>query len=117
MSNRLEIEACLLRSRVKNIQGVLSTKVEAVMFETRKEGSGLFCLTEDEKFQIAVVTLITILEGEEKERILHEFKMLKSLGAAIDGVPVDLASLSEESERMRFEPVGLIKIWNETKGS
>lgn len=62
---------------------------------------------------IAGVLMATDTTEEEKARISHTLKGMRSLAALMNGVPVDLERLADDQKSM--EPIPLVKWWNEVK--
>lgn len=65
---------------------------------------------EDGRFRAAVGAAMLLSDEETQGRIKRELTVLKTLSAAMNGVPVDFSAMSDIEE-----PIGLIKIWNEVK--
>lgn len=65
---------------------------------------------EDSRFRAAIAAVILLSSEEDKSRILAEVEQLRILGAACNGIPVDLAAIEPLDN-----PIGLMKIWKEIK--
>lgn len=64
----------------------------------------------DDQFRAALAGVMSIVDGEDRDRLNAEILQLKTLNAALGGVPVDLSSM-EKLEN----PIGLIGMWNEIR--
>ena len=115
MSNMMIIEMQLLNSRLKEFTGDLKEKLLFAMKQSRQGISGLAILSDDEKFRVAIAAVIMSSDGEEKERLEWEMKCLRALSTMFGGIPVDIASVSEEGTSRGWEPVGLLLLWKDTE--
>lgn len=68
---------------------------------------------EEQQFSGAVAAALMLSEGEDKKRMEAAIDVMKALGAAMQGVPVDMAAVMNQHEGV--EPVPLRKLWEETK--
>lgn len=60
---------------------------------------------------VGAVLLDPLTTDEEKRRLEREINVLRALGAAQSGVPVNFGALLPEED---YEPIGILKIWHET---
>lgn len=67
---------------------------------------------EDTQFRAAIGAVMVGIEGDDLERIKTELRMLKTLGAMISGVPVDLAAAAPPDD---FKAIGLQGLWDDVK--
>ncbi len=79
-----------------------------------KESTTWMLGTEDEKFRAGCGGLLLhyFKDDDVRERIEYELQTLKSLSAAISGVPVNFGAVLRED----IEPIGLLNIFKEVKG-
>lgn len=66
----------------------------------------------DIQFQAALAVILVNLDkdSEDYNKIELEISMLKALNAMLSGVPVDFGRV----DIIDFEPIGLLKMWDET---
>ena len=115
MSNMMIIEMQLLKAHLKDFKGDLKEKLLFAMKEARRGVSGLALLSDDEKFRVAIASVIMSSEGEEKERLEWEMKCLQALSAMTSGLPIDIVSVLEEGTSRGWEPVGFLSLWEGQK--
>ena len=73
---------------------------------------------EEEQFQGAVAAIYILADAEQKVAIMREIDFLKHLAAASQGIAVDFSALLPgEGDPEPPPPVGLQKMWNETRPS
>ncbi len=65
---------------------------------------------EDDQLKMAIGAVLVTATEDEKERINKELDTIRTMNAAIGGVPIDLESLD-----MNYEPIGILKLWGEIK--
>ena len=86
----------------------LTGRLKAAMRATKNH----WMLTnEDGRFRAAVGAVLLLSDEETQERIKKELTVLKTLSAAVDGVPVNFEAVLIKEE----EVIGLIGMWNEVK--
>jgi len=68
---------------------------------------------EVEQFNCAIGAVLLTATEEERKTISEERNFLKGLSAAVKGVPVDFASLTENAKPENW--YGLLKLWREVK--
>ena len=66
---------------------------------------------EDDRFRSAVAGALLLSNEDDKDRIKREMDQLRTLNAAISGVPVNFDAIKPLEN-----PVGLMKMWREVKG-
>lgn len=78
-------------------------------------GHWMYVNDEDLCFRGAIggVLLAEETTEEERRRIIFTLKQLRSLGAMMSGVPVDIGAVASNPEEI--EPVPLVKLWDEAK--
>ncbi len=67
---------------------------------------------EDAQFRAAVGAVVVTVSPEEKEIIMGELYFLKCLGAAVQGVPVNIVGIIMDRPKDAY---GLRGLWNEVK--
>lgn len=78
-------------------------------FREAYSDSGFLIFREDDKFRAGIGALILLSEGEERERIEQEIRMLRGLNAAIEGLPIDMAALVPDG----FTAIGLMQLFRD----
>lgn len=66
---------------------------------------------EDGRFRAAIGGVLLISDEETQERIKKELLILRTLSAAIEGIPVNMGALQLEPG----DAIGLMKLWKEIK--
>lgn len=63
---------------------------------------------EEARFRAAIGAVMLHSDPETKERLEQEVRTLRAVGAATEGVPVDLGAVFDD---LPSEPIGLLCLW------
>jgi hypothetical protein len=101
----LMVGIALMRSSVQ-AEGTLEERIRGA-FEVVRDR--VYLTTDDDVLmRCALGAVLEVADGDERARVILELDHLRSLSAALSGVPVDLGSLSPLEN-----PIGLMKLWHE----
>jgi hypothetical protein len=67
---------------------------------------------ENERFRAAMAAVLLLCGLEDKQVLIDEWKLIKSVTALFDGIPVDLEAVCAAAPE---HPFGIMRIWNEIK--
>lgn len=114
-ANNIALGASIILSsakeELKEIEG-LENKARKIFEMTFDDNYNWFVTEDDYRFRIGVAVLLSIVdEGETKDRIKHELKLLQCLSASMSGIPVDFGAVADEE----IEPIGLLGLYREIK--
>lgn len=91
--------------------------VERIRKAMRPVANGHWMYVNDEDLcfrgAVAGVLLAEETTDEEKKRLIFTLEQLRSMGAMMSGVPVDIEAVFANPEGI--EPVPLVKLWHEVK--
>ncbi len=107
--NTMLIDINILERQLSK-EGSLEDRIKEAMKLVKSRRSGLmFAVTFDQQFRTAIGGVILHASEEERARITLEMRVLGSLSAAIEGLPIDLSQIPEPEK-----PIGLLKLWHES---
>jgi hypothetical protein len=111
----LNMDAQALRSRLEDMEGrpeeleeLLKTAFRLACRQTNE--IFMWVSQENDLFTVAIAAVHTLVGEEDKHRLEHELKVLRSLNAAAEGLPIDFSQLADGPE-----PIGLQKLWKRIK--
>ncbi|KKN16367.1 hypothetical protein LCGC14_0976620 [marine sediment metagenome] len=111
MNDRVVIIIPEVRAAVQaHAEESLEERAKVAMRAARKSWLGL---SDNENFSAAIGALVLEATPEERNRLEAEIRVLKALNAAIDGVPVNLATVLEGGQI--DNAIGLNSLWHEVK--
>ena len=90
--------------------------LERIKKAMKPVANGHWMVTDDDlcfRGALAAVLLDPETTEDDKRRITFTLEQLRSIGAMMSGVPVDVERVLDNSDEI--EPVPLIKLWQETK--
>lgn len=107
------LAASALRDNVPK-EGTLKERLLHAMREVRKpNGAAFMCNGDDQQFRGAVGAVLLTCSDVERTKIEAELRVLRSLSAAVAGVPVDLGVTL--GALPNGEPLGLLGLWYESE--
>lgn len=115
MENAIVISASFIKRRLE--EGSFETAeeiIKAAMVAARDGGNTWLLGSDDDKIKAAVVAAHPFLKEEDQIRLKQELDFFMALGAATSGVPVDFGAVLDGVAE-DIKPIGLRKIWEETK--
>lgn len=106
------IHLSIIEAETRDVAGPAEGKTLEDRFKAiAKKAKGHWMFTDETKqFQGAVASLYQHATEEEKPSIKRAVDLQRALGAAVSGVPVDLAAMLGDGEP---EPVPLMKWWRD----
>ena len=109
LSNSLQIAILEIKHKVAALpaETTLEDKLTAAMRDARHHW---MVTNEDEQFRAAVGAVMLNSDDDTRRRIEKEMLALRTLGTAMDGVPVDFSSVEVPED-----PIGLLALWKDTK--
>lgn len=96
-----------------NGEMTLEDRAKACFRSALAESSSWFTASDEEKFRIGCGALLLLSDGEERERVENTLRCLQALSAAMNGVPVDFASMFQGGPD---DVVPLLPWFNEVRG-
>lgn len=90
-----------------DLEDIITTAMDSAL----KERCTWMIGDEGGKFKAAVCAIYLVVDDDKKEIIKREMDMLKSLSAAMSGVPVNFGALFDRDEGEIDEMIGLMKHW------
>lgn len=111
--NAVLLTAGIIHAELKKLPGETPIKdvVKAAFVASHTEDTAWMLSTDDGRFRAGVGGLLLRYKGDDEmtERITHELNLVRALGAATQGVPVNFEALSNED----IQPIGLMKVYRE----
>lgn len=87
---------------------------EAVFQKAQDPGVFWFTTDDDVAFRSAIGAVYLLVKEEDRPSVERELSILKALGSAMAGGPVDLGVL-EDGEVDDFRPIGFVGLWKKMK--
>lgn len=112
MADLLAVAVAIIRPSCE-VEPDLTERIRKAMREAK---DFWMSLDDDLRFRAAIgAALVETTDEGEKDRILRSFQILRTLSAAMSGVPVDAEAVEAQMEG--FEPLPLVAMWREAKAS
>ena len=120
MSGAVEVSAAFVISslRRENVEALPPREIARLACEKSFDEGVCFMVTNDEdRYRIASAATLALLEGEAREILEKEFKLLSMLAAATSGIPVDWSVALEDEPTPEDKQIGMLKIFKEVQAA